>query len=75
MAGEWDTGPMNLPDALLSTLSEHFPGDAMATGMAERLAYAYDNSRRNALPDAVVFPPRTSRQKPWCGRVANIAYR
>ncbi|QNK00058.1 FAD-binding oxidoreductase [Dyella telluris] len=47
---------MNLPAALLDTLSQQFPGDAMATGMAERLAYAYDNSRRNALPDAVVFP-------------------
>ena len=47
---------MTLPDALLDTLRALFPGDAMATGMAERLAYAYDNSRRNALPDAVVFP-------------------
>jgi len=47
---------MTLPDALLDTLRTHFPGDALATGMAERLAYAYDNSRRNALPDAVVFP-------------------
>ena len=47
---------MNLPDSLLATLQAHFPEAALATGMAERLSYAYDNSRRNALPDAVVFP-------------------
>ena len=28
----------------------------MAVGDAERIAYSYDNSRRHALPDAVVFP-------------------
>jgi D-lactate dehydrogenase len=31
-------------------------GDAVQTGLAERLAYAYDDSRLNAPPDAVVFP-------------------
>lgn len=30
--------------------------DALTTEPAERLAYGYDNSRRQALPDAVVFP-------------------
>ena len=33
----------------------------MHTGEAERLVYGYDNSRRQALPDAVVFP-RTHEQ-------------
>ena len=30
--------------------------DALATDAGERLAYGYDNSRRQAMPDAVVFP-------------------
>jgi D-lactate dehydrogenase len=46
---------MNLPASLLDTLHTTFGEDACSTGDAERLAYAYDNSRRNALPDAVVF--------------------
>ena len=46
---------MNLPSALLDTLHATFGTDACSTHEAERLAYAYDNSRRNALPDAVVF--------------------
>ncbi|WNL46977.1 FAD-linked oxidase C-terminal domain-containing protein [Dyella sp. BiH032] len=47
---------MTLPAALPDILRAIFPGDTLALGEAERLAYAYDNSRRNALPDAVVFP-------------------
>jgi D-lactate dehydrogenase len=47
---------MTLPTALLEALHASFAGDALSLGEAERLAYAYDNSRRNALPDAVVFP-------------------
>ena len=46
---------MPLPDTLLETLHSVF-ADALHTGPAERLAYAYDNSRLNAQPDAVVFP-------------------
>jgi D-lactate dehydrogenase (quinone) len=46
---------MKLPDALLDTLHAVFGKDGCSTHEAERLAYAYDNSRRNALPDAVVF--------------------
>ena len=45
---------MKLPAALLDTLHATFGIDC-STAEAERLAYAYDNSRRNALPDAVVF--------------------
>ena len=47
---------MKLPDALLSALRLHFPPESLTTEMGERLSYAYDNSRRNALPDAVAFP-------------------
>jgi len=46
---------MSLPDALLPMLHSIF-GTAVHTGAADRLAYAYDNSRLNAQPDAVVFP-------------------
>jgi D-lactate dehydrogenase (quinone) len=47
---------MKLPAALLDTLHATFADDSLSTGEAERLAYAYDNSRRSALPDAVTFP-------------------
>lgn len=47
---------MKLPADLLDTLRATFTDEALSTGDAERLAYAYDNSRRHALPDAVVFP-------------------
>ncbi|WP_426702120.1 FAD-binding oxidoreductase [Rhodanobacter sp. Col0626] len=47
---------MTLPPALLDSLRAIFPADSLATGDAERIAYSYDNSRRHALPDAVVFP-------------------
>jgi D-lactate dehydrogenase len=47
---------MPLPPALLTTLHSTFPANALAIGEAERIAYSYDNSRRHALPDAVVFP-------------------
>ncbi|WP_426662343.1 FAD-binding oxidoreductase [Rhodanobacter aciditrophus] len=47
---------MPLPAALLSLLQEIFPPGALSTAEAERRAHAYDNSRLNALPDAVVFP-------------------
>jgi len=47
---------MTLPTALLDTLRATFAADALSIDEGERLAYAYDNSRRHALPDAVVFP-------------------
>src|SRR5690349_6866837 len=47
---------MPLPLPLLETLRVTFATNALSVGEAERLAYAYDNSRRHALPDAVVFP-------------------
>jgi len=31
-------------------------GDALRTDPADRLAYGYDNSRREAMPDAVALP-------------------
>ncbi|HWU74955.1 MAG TPA: FAD-linked oxidase C-terminal domain-containing protein [Rhodanobacter sp.] len=47
---------MPLPTDLLTRLRETFSAGAFALGEAERIAYSYDNSRRHALPDAVVFP-------------------
>ena len=47
---------MPFPPALLDSLHSIFPTDALAVGEAERIAYSYDNSRRHALPDTVVFP-------------------
>lgn len=47
---------MLLAPSLLETLRKIFAPDALATGDAERIAYSYDNSRRQALPDAVAFP-------------------
>ena len=46
---------MPLPTALLDTLNTIFGEAACSTRDAERIAYAYDNSRRHAWPDAVVF--------------------
>ncbi len=47
---------MTFPSELLATLRTTFAADAFTTGEAERVAYAYDNSRQHALPDAVAFP-------------------
>jgi D-lactate dehydrogenase len=47
---------MNLPHDLLATLRSVFGDGRLLTDEAERLVYGYDNSRREALPDAVVFP-------------------
>lgn len=46
---------MPLPATLLGTLHTVFGEAGCSTRDAERIAYAYDNSRRHALPDAVVF--------------------
>src|SRR5690348_6200409 len=45
-----------LPTAALVELQRVFPADALSTEPAECLVYGYDNSRRQAMPDAVVFP-------------------
>lgn len=44
-----------LPGDLLRTLSETL-GDGLRLDDNERLTYAYDNSRRHAMPDAVALP-------------------
>lgn len=49
-----------LPDELQRELSGLL-GEAWLTDPGERLAYAYDNSRRHAMPDAVALP-RTREQ-------------
>lgn len=51
---------MDLPASLLSELSDTL-GDALLLDPSERLAYAYDNSRRQALPDAVALPTSTDQ--------------
>src|SRR6185437_1549074 len=48
---------MPLPPSLADALHAIFGAEACAWDDATRAAYAYDNSRREALPDAVVFPP------------------
>lgn len=48
---------MTLSAAFVDQLREIFPSDTLALDPATRAAYGYDNSRREALPDAVVFPP------------------
>jgi D-lactate dehydrogenase (quinone) len=47
---------MRLPHTLIDTLRALFSADAFSNDPAECLAYGYDNSRRQAQPDAVVFP-------------------
>lgn len=47
---------MALTSDFVERLRGIFPRDAMTTDAAECLAYGYDNSRRQAQPDAVVFP-------------------
>ena len=45
-----------LPAAALTDLQRVFAPGALHTDPAECLVYGYDNSRRQAMPDAVVFP-------------------
>jgi len=45
-----------LPTNALGELQRIFAADALTTDAAECLVYGYDNSRRQAMPDAVVFP-------------------
>jgi len=45
-----------IPPAAIAELPAVFPGDALTVDPAECLVYGYDNSRRQATPDAVVFP-------------------
>lgn len=45
-----------LSDTFISRLQEHLPAGQISLDEAERWTYGYDNSRKHALPDAVVFP-------------------
>ncbi|CAI8868537.1 FAD-binding oxidoreductase [Methylocaldum szegediense] len=47
---------MALSSAFLRRLAEIFPPGSLYTDPADCWAYGYDNSRRQALPEAVVFP-------------------
>ncbi|HEY6941426.1 FAD-binding oxidoreductase [Dokdonella sp.] len=45
-----------LPAAALAELQRVFATGALSTDPADCLVYGYDNSRRQAMPDAVAFP-------------------
>ncbi|MEO6968846.1 MAG: FAD-linked oxidase C-terminal domain-containing protein [Rhodanobacteraceae bacterium] len=47
---------MPFAEPLPAALRAIFPADALALDEATRAVYGYDNSRRAAMPDAVVFP-------------------
>ena len=47
---------MALSSAFLNRLAQIFPPGSLYTNPAGCWAYGYDNSRRQALPEAVVFP-------------------
>lgn len=47
--------PMPLPDAALRRLRAAFSPESLYTDAADCLSYGYDNSKRIALPQAVVF--------------------
>ena len=47
---------MKSASATLTSLQAIFATDALSIDPAECAVYAYDNSRREAIPDAVVFP-------------------
>lgn len=46
---------VTLPAPFLEELRAALGNESVSTDSAERLAYGYDNSRRQALPDAVAF--------------------
>jgi hypothetical protein len=58
-ASTYNAGMAALPSALDRELAALL-GDAWLRDDSERLAYAYDNSRKLAVPDAVALP--TSRR-------------
>jgi D-lactate dehydrogenase len=47
---------MSLPGPFLTRLREIFPAGSLFTDPADCWVYGYDNSKRQVLPDAVVFP-------------------
>jgi D-lactate dehydrogenase len=48
--------PSTLPQDVLNALQHQLGNEQVLTQETERWSYGYDNSRRQALPDAVVFP-------------------
>ncbi|WP_419600086.1 FAD-binding oxidoreductase [Thiolapillus sp.] len=47
-----------LPETFLQRLADIFPGEALLTDPGDCWTYGYDNSRRHALPRAVLFATR-----------------
>lgn len=56
-----DSGPRPLPDALRRRLGEVFAGADLLTQVGDCWAYGYDNSRQQALPQAVCFARDTAQ--------------
>lgn len=50
------TNNTSLPESFLSSLTQLFSADQLLTDPDECWSYGYDNSRRHAPPQAVVFP-------------------
>ncbi len=50
-----------LPDSFLALLAESFEPSDILTAPEDCWAYGYDNSRRHALPQAVIFPVTQSQ--------------
>lgn len=48
--------PSPLPGSFLSSLTQHFSSEQVLTDPNECWPYGYDNSRRHAPPQAVIFP-------------------
>ena len=49
----------DLPAAVVSALSNALGRDGLLTDASECLAYGYDNSRRQGMPQAVALPTTT----------------
>ena len=56
MPGPVTSATIMLTPSSLTELQRIFAADALTVDAAECLVYGYDNSRRQAVPDAVVFP-------------------
>ena len=50
-----------LPTEFSARLEALFPGPDLLTGQADLIAYSYDNSQRQVIPQAVVFPRSQSQ--------------
>ena len=63
MSNEPHTNNISINTKLLNQLNEIFEKDNVLIDEAERWPYGYDNSRKHALPDAVVFAKNKNQIK------------